>query len=254
MNATRGPVKLQYARAEIIDNDIGYLKVSRFGGRTHIKVRELVTDLLNQSVTGIVLDLRDNPGGSTRAARSIASVFIKEESIYCEKYKSGTHRSLARHGEHLTDLPLAVLVNGNSMSSSEIVAGALQAYNRGTIIGEPTFGKGLIQKVFDLAPPLGGAIRTTIAQFATPVGQIIQAAGIVPDKFVRTDHDFMFRRTGSLNISDAARAYQRVLLEEKVRNDYPADAEKFITATDLQLTSAIDAVKNHSVSRLHESD
>ncbi|MEM7260321.1 MAG: S41 family peptidase, partial [Pseudomonadota bacterium] len=247
VKATRSPVNLEYARAEVI-GDIGYLKISRFGGKTHDKVRALVKDLLAQSVTGIVLDLRANPGGSTRAARSITSIFVKEQHIYCERYKSGTRRLLPRHGEHLTDLPLTVLVNGDSMSASEIVAGALQTYNRGLIIGEPTFGKGLVQKVYNLAPPLGGAIRTTIAEFATPSGIPIHATGIVPDKFIRTDADFMFQRTGSLNISDASRRFQRVLLEQRVKEQYPDRADEYISAKDIQLQSAIDALTQSKIS------
>lgn len=248
VTATRSPVKLEYARAEVIDGDIGYLKISRFGGNTHEKVRQLVKQLLNQSVSAFVLDLRGNPGGSTRAARSITSIFIRQEHVYCERYKSGERRLLPRHGNHLTDLPLAVLVNGDSMSASEIVAGALQTFDRGVIVGEPTFGKGLVQKVFNLAQPLGGAIRTTIAEFATPNGKPIHAAGIVPDKYIRTDADFMFQRTGSLNISDRARAYQRVLLEQRVRKDYPDTDEKLIAAADQQLQMAITTIRHPQIS------
>ncbi len=254
VDATRGPVKLEYARSEIISSDIGYLKISRFGGTTHDTVRQQIKSLLQSSVRGIVLDLRDNPGGSTRAARSITSMFIEDEHIYCERYKTGAHRYLKRHGEYLTDLPLAVLVNGNSMSSSEIVAGALQGYERGTIIGEPTYGKGLVQKVFDLAPPLGGAIRTTIAEFATPAGHPIHATGIVPDKFIRTEADFMFRRTGSLNISREARLYQRTLLEQQVRKDHPDNAAKYISAPDKQLQAAIDIIQNSTLSTIESTE
>lgn len=245
LDAIRRPVKLEYAHAEIIDENIGYLKISRFGGNTHKQVRDLVKELITKRIVGIVLDLRDNPGGSTRAARSVTSIFVRDKYIYCERYKSGERRLLPRHGEYLTDLPLAILVNGNSMSSSEIVAGALQAYGRGSVIGEPTFGKGLVQKVFNLSLPLGGAIRTTIAEFATPLNQPIHASGIVPDKFVRTDADFMFRRTGSLNIDKAARDYQRTLLEERVRKEYPDKADKFITASDAQLATAINLIRQH---------
>ena len=129
------------------------------------------------------------------------------------------------------------------MSSSEIVAGAIQTYNRGIIIGSPSFGKGLVQKVFNLQAPLGGAVRTTIAVFGRPDQQIIHAAGIVPDVYVKTKSDFMFRRTGSLNISDQAKAFQRQLLENDVKKKHPDSAEELIAATDLQLQTAINRLE-----------
>lgn len=241
----RGPVDLQYARSEVIANNIGYIQISRFGGKTHETVAKLLGGLLNQKVDALILDLRNNPGGSTRAARAIVSMFNKEQHVYCEKHKSGTVKLLPRHGDHITDLPLAVLVNGNSMSSSEIVAGALQTYERGVIIGSPTYGKGLVQRVFNLAPPLGGAIRTTIAVFGRPDHQTIHAAGIVPDIYIETPADFMFRRTGSLNVRDNARAYQRTLLEQGVREKHPDKADALINAPDAQLNKAIAELNQH---------
>ena len=243
VEAHRGPVALHYVRSEIINNNIGYLKISRFGGKTHERARQHLKALLKKSVKGFVLDLRDNPGGSTRAARSVVSMFTTEQHVYCERYKSGAVKKLPRHGDHLTDLPLAVLVNGQSMSSSEIVAGALQAYERATIIGAPTFGKGLVQKVFNLAPPLGGAIRTTIAVFGTPDEKPIHATGIVPDLYTESEAGFMFRRTGSLNIQDNARRYQRKLLEQRVTIDFPDKADEYINADDVQLETAINILE-----------
>ena len=241
--ARRGPVDLRYSYTKIINDDIGYLKISRFGGNTHKHVRRQLEKLIEQQVQGIVLDLRDNPGGSTRAARAIVSMFTTEQHVYCERYKSGKIKKLPRHGEHMTDLPLAVLVNGQSMSSSEIVAGALQSYNRGIIIGSPTFGKGLVQKVFNLADPLGGAIRTTIAVFGTPDEKPIHATGIVPDMYIESEAAFMFRRTGSMNIHTDARAYQRELLEQRVRMDFPDNAHRYIAAPDKHLKTAITHLK-----------
>ncbi len=240
IDVNRSAVELHYADAELLQSNIGYIKVSRFGSKTHIRVENLLTTLINQGATSFILDLRDNPGGSTRAARAIVSMFSTENDMYCERYKTGAFKQLPRHGDHKTDLPLAVLINGNSMSSSEIVAGAIKSYERGFIIGSPSFGKGLVQKVFNLAPPLGGAVRTTIAVFGRPDHKLIHGAGIVPDFYVETDSDFMFRRTGSLNISAAARAFQRTLLEEDVKKDHPDQAEAFIAAKDLQLQTAIN--------------
>lgn len=243
VSVIRSAVELHYAAAEMIEGNIGLIKISRFGSKTHTRVATLLTSLIEEGAQSFILDLRDNPGGSTRAARAIVSMFSTEQDIYCERYKTGAVKQLPRHGDHLTDLPLAVLINGDSMSSSEIVAGAIQTYNRGLIIGSPSFGKGLVQKVFNLQAPLGGAVRTTIAVFGRPDHQLIHSAGIVPDVYVATKSDFMFRRTGSLNISKEARAYQRTLLEEGVRKKHPKNADTLIAAKDLQLQTAVNRLQ-----------
>lgn len=242
INARRGAVDLHYTRSKIIEGNIGYIQISRFGGKTHQRVSALLNKLLDQNVQGIILDLRNNPGGSTRAARAIVSMFSNERQIYCEMHKSGKIVQLPRHGKHMTDLPLAILVNGDSMSASEIVAGALQSYGRAIVIGSPTYGKGLVQRVFNLKKPLGGAIRTTIAVFGTPDHKAIHGGGIVPDIYIETPADFMFRRTGSLNITASAREFQRTLLEQRVREKHPHKAQALIAATDKQLQVAIEQI------------
>jgi len=243
IEVARTAVDLHYADSELLDSGIGYIKVSRFGGKTHTRVEKQLKELIAQGAQSFILDLRDNPGGSTRAARAIVSMFSTEQDIYCERYKTGAVKQLPRHGEHLTDLPLAVLINGDSMSSSEIVAGAIQSYNRGVIIGSPSFGKGLVQKVFNLAAPFGGAVRTTIAVFGRPDHQLIHATGIVPDIYIEAESDFMYRRTGSLNVADDAKAFQRTLLEQDVREKHPEKADSFIAAKDLQLETAINKLQ-----------
>jgi carboxyl-terminal processing protease len=255
VKSTRRAVDLHYARAERLANNIGYIRITRFGGKTHNRVEALLKNLIADGISSVVLDLRDNPGGSTRAARAVVSMFSKSPHVYCEKYKSGKDRQLPRHGPHLTDLPLAILVNGDSKSSAEIVAGALQGQQRALIVGSPTFGKGLVQRVFNLAEPLGGALRTTIAMFGTQSHGLIHGNGIVPDYFLETEADFMFREGGSLNISSEARDYQRELLERHVRKKYrDSDADKadrLIDAKDEQLQLAIDLL---SESRLDASE
>ena len=240
ITATRSQIKLLYARAEMLDSKIGYIKVSRFGGNTHETVRALLLDLLQQGAESLVLDMRDNPGGSTRAARGIVSLFVDKQNVYCERYEAGGMRELPHEGEKLTDLPLAVVVNENSMSSSEIVAGALQDYGRATLIGAPTYGKGLIQKVFNLQAPLGGAVRTTIAAYATPSHTLIHGVGVTPDIFEATAEESMFRETGSLNVSSESRAFKRRLLEERIAKEFPEKRAAYLIALqDRQLQRAI---------------
>ena len=244
LDATRSQIQLKYARAEMLDDKVGYLKVSRFGGATHTTVRALLEELLVQGAERLVLDLRDNPGGSTRAARGIVSMFVDKQNVYCERYEAGGMRELPHEGEKLTDLPLAVLINEASMSASEIVAGALQDYGRATVVGAPTYGKGLIQKVFNLKAPLGGAVRTTIAAYATPSHTLIHGVGVTPDVFEPTAPRHLFRETGSLNISAAALKFKRELLEARLRNDYDSEeAERLIAHKDSQLIRGIEELK-----------
>jgi len=240
----RRTVELHYARAErIADGRIGHVRISRFGTDTHERVRALVAALDREEVRGIVLDLRDNPGGSTRAARAVVSSFDEAAGIYCERLAEGRTRTLPRFGDVVTRRPLAVLVNGRSMSSAEIVAGALQLGGRGRVIGTPTWGKGLIQKVYPLTPPLGGAVRTTIATFSTPDGQPLHARGIVPDIYVPDAPHGLFAERGSLNVSADARAYRRTLLLEDLAARLPStEARAYAALADTQLAVAVESL------------
>jgi len=236
----RQAVELHYARSEKLTDSLAVLKISRFGGNTHKRVQQLIQSMEQEGVTALVLDLRDNPGGSTRAARFIMSMFDDSEWVYCEQYKSGKTNRLPRAGKILTDMPLAILVNEYSMSSSEILAGALQSRGRATVIGTPTYGKGLIQKVFPLEQPLSGAIRCTIATWASLDEIPLHGRGLLPDIYVPTAPRQLFRETGSLNISTESRVYRRILLEKKLRDTLPAqEAEALIVQSDLQLQRAV---------------
>ena len=200
----------------------------------------MLQELLNQGAKYLVLDLRDNPGGSTRAARGITSLFVDKQSVYCERYEAGGVRELPHEGRKLTDLPLAVIVNEASMSASEIVAGALQDYGRAVVVGAPTYGKGLIQKVFNLKEPLGGAVRTTIAAYATPHHTLIHGVGVTPDLYEESAPQHLFRETGSLNISSAARVFKRQLLEDRLRRDFSDEESlRLISLEDQQLKRGI---------------
>ncbi|MEE9320284.1 MAG: S41 family peptidase [Granulosicoccus sp.] len=240
LSIRRQAVELHYARAEILDNSMARLKISRFGGNTHNRVQQLIVSLRQDGVNALVLDLRDNPGGSTRAARFIMSMFDDSEWVFCEQYKNGKSNRLPRAGKKLTNMPLAILVNENSMSSSEILAGALQSSGRATVIGAPTYGKGLIQKVFPLAQPLGGAVRCTIATWATLDEIPLHGRGLIPDIYVPSAPRHLFRETGSLNISAESRTYRRELLEQGFHDSLPAqEAEVLIALPDRQLQRAI---------------
>jgi len=244
LQAKRQAVQLHYARAEIINGDIGYIRVSRFGGKTHLRVKQLLQDLLAEDINGLVLDLRDNPGGSTRAARNMMSYFDPAPWVFCEKYKTGAVNRLPREGEWLTDIPMSVLINEYSRSSAEILAGALQDYKRATLVGSPSYGKGVIQKVFPLAQPIGGAIRTTIAMYGTPSHRLLHGRGLVPDVYVPNAPERLFKETGSVNISKEARAFRRRLLFDDLSMLHPQEVvAAYKTLPDMQLQVGIDQLR-----------
>lgn len=238
---TRRTVALHYARSDrLADGRIAYIKISRFGTDTHERVSGFVDALESDDVEGIVLDLRDNPGGSTRAARAVTSMFDELPDIYCETRREGRMLRLPREGEVVTRRPLVVLVNERSMSSAEIVAGALQLADRARIIGAPTWGKGLIQKVYPLQKPLGGAVRTTIATFATSDGIPLHARGIVPDIYVPSAPHGLYEEVGSLNVSADSRAFRRELILDRLAAELSTESAKaFAALPDIQLDVAI---------------
>lgn len=168
---------------------VGYLKLSSFSNNAPSRFRAELRRLLDADPAGIVLDLRDNPGGYLHVAVQIASEFIDEGEILIERNNEGERSHDAQPGGLLTGedrLPLVVVVNGGSASASEIVAGAIQDHDRGLLVGETTFGKGSVQISRDLSD--GSNLRVTTARWFTPAGRQIHGTGLEPDVVVpRTD-------------------------------------------------------------------
>lgn len=156
------------------DNEIGYVKVSRFSATTYEEFMKAMADLKSQGMKKVVLDLRSDPGGYLDQAFKISSEFIPagQKIVYTKSRIKDFNEEYFSEGGKYTDLPLIVLVNGGSASASEIVSGAVQDWDRGLIVGETTFGKGLVQRQFDL--PDGSAFRVTTARYYTPTGRLIQ--------------------------------------------------------------------------------
>jgi carboxyl-terminal processing protease len=156
------------------DDQIGYVKVSRFSSTTYDEFMQATSDLKSQGMKKLVLDLRGNPGGYLDQAFKMANEFIPEgkKVVFTKSRINNFNEEYISQGGRYTDIPLVVLVNGGSASASEIVSGAVQDWDRGLIVGETTFGKGLVQRQFDL--PDGSAFRVTTARYYTPVGRTIQ--------------------------------------------------------------------------------
>ncbi len=163
---------------------VGYLRLAQFSAKAAEELGENITKLKQQGATGYVLDLRNNPGGLVQAGVEIARQWLNEGTIVYTVDRRGAIDAIESTGTALTDAPLAVLVNEGTASASEILAGALQDNRRAKLIGTKTFGKGLIQSLFDL--PNGSGLAVTVAKYETPNHHDIHKLGITPDRIVPT--------------------------------------------------------------------
>ncbi len=184
VDIVRSVIQVTSVRNRILDDSYGYVRVSHFQTKTPkdtIKAIESMQDELDGDLKGLVLDLRNNPGGVLSAAVGISDAFLNKGLIvYTDGRESDSRlRYSATRGDVLDGAPLVVLVNGGSASASEIVAGAMQDHGRGVVMGNKTFGKGSVQTIQNL--PDGGAVKLTTARYYTPSGRSIQAEGIQPD-------------------------------------------------------------------------
>jgi carboxyl-terminal processing protease len=181
---TRANIKIQSVRSHLEGKDIGYIRVTSFNEQTDDGVNNAMKTLkqeANNKLVGVVLDLRNNPGGLLDQAVSVSDDFLDRGEIVSTRGRRAddAQRYNARPGDIATGLPMAVLINGGSASASEIVAGALQDHHRAILIGTRSFGKGSVQTIIPLAGH--GAMRLTTARYYTPSGRSIQAKGIDPD-------------------------------------------------------------------------
>jgi carboxyl-terminal processing protease len=181
---TRAIIKVKSVKQKMLEPGYGYVRISTFAARTGASLKEAISALKIENdgdLKGLVLDLRNNPGGLLDAAVEVADTFVtKGMIVYTEgRVKDSNQKFHAKPDDMLKGAPLVVLVNGGSASASEIVAGALQDDDRAVIIGTKTFGKGSVQTVMPLTNDT--AVKMTTARYFTPSGRSIQAEGIVPD-------------------------------------------------------------------------
>ena len=181
---TRDVIRVTSVKSRMLDPGYGYVRISQFQSRTGENLREALAKLENEAggpLKGLVLDLRNNPGGVLSAAVSVSDAFLKDGIIvYTEgRLDDAKLKFNAKPTDILDGAPLVVLVNGGSASASEIVAGALQDHNRAIIMGQKTFGKGSVQTILPMDN--GSALKLTTAKYYTPAGVSIQASGISPD-------------------------------------------------------------------------
>ncbi len=180
----RDIIRVASVKSRLLAPDFGYVRVTQFQSNTSLNLNQALTALKeknNRPLKGLIMDLRNNPGGILNAAVEVSDVFLEKGTVvYTEGRGANVRQSFqATPGDSLKGVPMVVLVNGGSASASEIVAGALQDHRRAIIMGERTFGKGSVQTIVPLAN--GSAVKLTTALYFTPNGRSIQAQGIEPD-------------------------------------------------------------------------
>ena len=247
----RDEIKISSVKNQLFDG-IGYIRLTTFSEQTTpglIKAVKEFQNELDNDLKGIVLDLRNNPGGLLSEAVSVADSFLELGEIVSTRGKDGkdsTHH-YSRPGDIINGLPLVVLINSGSASASEIVAGALKDHKRAIILGKRSFGKGSVQTVIPL--PGHGAMRLTTARYYTPSGISIQAKGISPDIEVEVAKiepiDFGIAREedlrGALDTSEDNPSSENAELKEK--------NEKMQDKLDFQLSRALDLIRGSAVFR-----
>lgn len=172
-------VEIQTVSHEMLSEDTGYIRISEFSEVTSEQYKKAFADLKDQGMKKLVVDLRDNPGGLLTAVCGVLRQILPEGLIVYTEDKNGKREEETCDGKSELDMPLAVLVNGNSASASEIFAGAVKDYGIGTIVGTTTYGKGVVQTIQPLTD--GSAVKITIAKYFTPKGNDINKKGITPD-------------------------------------------------------------------------
>ena len=283
---TREEIRAQSVRAKIVEPGYAWMRVSQFQDRTVEDFARKMEELYKEDpkIKGIVLDLRNDPGGLLEASVAISAAFLPADAVVVttngqiaeskSSFKASPEYYLRRGGsdplkrlpEALKNVPLIVLVNEGSASASEIVAGALQDHKRAIVMGAQTFGKGSVQTVRQLSPET--ALKITTARYYTPSGKSIQAKGIIPDVMLDETAEgnlFASLRTREADLEkhlqsgqgaekkdearEKAREEARKKLEEESakKNTPPKPLPEFGTAEDFQLSQALNRLKGKPV-------
>lgn len=182
----REQIKVQVVKTEVLEDQIGYLRLTSFDEDAYKEFKTELNALLAQDITGLIVDLRGNPGGSLDECTQIADYLLGEQVIVYMEDRAG-EKTYYRSDKNKVDLPMAVLVDGGSASASEILTGAIQDSESGVVIGTQTFGKGLVQSVIELRD--NTAFKLTTSQYFTPDGTNIHSVGIEPDIVIEPSED-----------------------------------------------------------------
>ncbi len=249
INITREIIRVKSVKNRVLEPGYGYVRITNFQSRTTTDLLKAISDLQKEGrLKGMILDLRNNPGGVLNGAVGVSDAFINDGLIvYTEgRIDDSSHRYLATPGDSLNGAPLVVLINGGSASASEIVAGALQDHKRGIILGTKSFGKGSVQTIQELRN--GSAVKLTTARYFTPHGRSIQATGIEPDIKLST--------VKLSSTDEKARAtYSEADLDGSLSNpngdtggkDGKGDESEALAESDFQLYEALNLLKGLNI-------
>lgn len=183
VTATRGTIEAQTVSQELKENGVGYIRISEFDSVTYEQYKSALEDLEANGMQSLIVDLRNNPGGNLVTVCDILDLMLPEGKIVYTKDKNGEQNVFTSDEEHQFTKPLVVMMNGYSASASEIFAGAIQDYGIGQIVGTQSYGKGVVQQIFDLKD--GTSLKLTIAEYFTPNDRNINGEGITPDVEVK---------------------------------------------------------------------
>ncbi len=188
ISITRDKIAVESVTSELIaEEKIGYIRISRFDSDVTLALDQALLGFDLEALDGMILDLRNNPGGLLPSAISVSSRFVDEGVVVLTKGKIADDQKYWSTGNLIPNLPLVVLINGGTASAAEIVAGAIRDHEMGILIGERSFGKGVIQRMIEF--PDGSALRITSGEFFTPLGHVVQETGLVPGIELAEDED-----------------------------------------------------------------
>ncbi|HEY9201846.1 MAG TPA: S41 family peptidase [Gammaproteobacteria bacterium] len=202
----RAIIKVESVKTHLLEPGFAYIRLSTFQAKTAVQLREAISKLVKENgglLDGMILDLRNNPGGVLNAAADVADLFIRKgKLVYTKGRKENSYFEFnANSDDVMNDKPIVVLINAGSASASEIVAGALQDHKRAVIMGEKSFGKGSVQTIQELRN--GAAVKFTTARYYTPNGRSIQAEGIEPDIALKDMQLTVQTDSGQIKITEA---------------------------------------------------
>lgn len=186
----RDEVEVPTVEHRMIEAGIGYIRITSFDRQTYPQFMQALSNLTQQGMQGLVIDVRNNPGGLLDSVVRITNELIPEGTVVYTVDSRG-NRDISRSNDRQLNIPLAILVNENSASASEVLAGAVRDTNSGVLVGNQTFGKGVVQSLFPLSD--GSGIKVTIARYYTPGGYSIHGEGLLPDILIPTDRETSMR-------------------------------------------------------------
>jgi carboxyl-terminal processing protease len=256
---TRAIIKIKAVKSKLINGDVGYIRITTFNDNTQDSLDEAFKSFektAQKPLRGIIVDLRNNPGGLLVQAISVADSFLEKGEIVSTRgrNKADNRSDVATTGDLAKGLPVIVIINGGSASASEIVAGALQDHGRAIIMGTKSFGKGSVQTVIPISRD--SAIKLTTARYYTPSGRSIQAKGIDPDIIVENAKIDETKDIELIHEADLPGALDKEQKKEEQKNAKPESftpESKIGDKDDYQLSRAVDLIRGLGLYNEHKN-